>query len=119
MRKMQPPLPDVRDGSSDRKNRDPLAEAQAKSQHMKEVWREETEFFAIWREMDTLTYAVVHNPNCPSPFLVRLCGSMVLDYQPHGTTRDILGFGKTRTEAAKEALAKLRKHRDAHMKRAV
>lgn len=63
------------------------------------------------------TFAVQHNPNCPSPFLVRLVrpGTGYLDFKQYisvGThkdpsnailTHDILGFGTTLQEAAEAA----------------
>lgn len=61
------------------------------------------------------TFAVQHNPNCPSPWLVRLPGdSAIIDMKPYSKigrvepgelTGDILGFGKTFEEAADAALA--------------
>jgi hypothetical protein len=60
------------------------------------------------------TFAVQHNPNCPSPYLVRLPGkSGIIDMKPYGDgvgfvrhqTGDILGFGKTFAEAARAALS--------------
>lgn len=66
------------------------------------------------RELCDLTFAVQHNPRCPSPWLVRLPGkSGTIDMKPyrdpvgivkHETT-DRLGFGKTLGEAARAALA--------------
>lgn len=60
------------------------------------------------------TFAVQHNPNCPSPWLVRMPGkSAVIDMKPYATfgaqgpdqlTVDILGFGKTLADAARAAL---------------
>lgn len=64
-------------------------------------------------ELCERTFAIQHNPNCPSPFLVRLPGkSGVIDMKPYGdifgrtpnTTGDVLGFGKTLQEAALRAL---------------
>lgn len=62
-----------------------------------------------------LTFAVQHNPNCPSPWLVRLPGKKngVIDFKPYptwmvkevDTTGDILGFGKTFEDAARSALS--------------
>jgi len=51
------------------------------------------------------TYVVQHNPNCPSPFLVRLVGpeSGIIDMKYYDETKDILGFGKTLEEAAHAA----------------
>ena len=69
------------------------------------------------------TFAVQHNPNCPSPWLVRMPGkSMVIDMKPYASfgplekdemTGDILGFGKTFGEAAAIALEKASKFRAA------
>ena len=67
-----------------------------------------------WRKLETLTFAVQHNPNCPSPWLVRLPGKTgSVDLKHYGDalgftqsqTGDILGFGKTFDEAAEAALA--------------
>lgn len=62
----------------------------------------------VIEKLNKLTYVVQHNPNCPSPFLVRLCGHSVpsIDLRPYEETRDILGFGKTLEEAAASALSK-------------
>lgn len=71
------------------------------------------------------TFAVQYNPNCPSPFLVRLirpCGGC-LDLKPYmamkakdepepDLTKDCLGFGLTLQEAAEEA----RKTQEGHKK---
>lgn len=58
-----------------------------------------------------MTYVVEHNPNCPSPFLVRLPGlSLVIDKKPYVSaeadrlTSDALGFGKTFLDAADKAI---------------
>jgi hypothetical protein len=63
------------------------------------------------------TFVVQYNPNCPSPFLVRLIrpGGGHLDLKPYisthtkdepksDLTKDCLGFGLTLQEAAEEAL---------------
>jgi Lar family restriction alleviation protein len=64
----------------------------------------------------TKTFAVQYNPNCPSPWLVRLIGksSGHIDLKayspftaPENRTADILGFGKTFDEAARAALSAL------------
>jgi hypothetical protein len=64
-------------------------------------------------ELLRLTFAVQHNPNCPSPWLVRLPGkSGTIDMKPYRDvigivkheTGDRLGFGKTFAEAARSAL---------------
>lgn len=62
------------------------------------------------------TFALQYNPNCPSPFLVRMVGKGkgCLDLKPYISitvrgepkeelTQDALGFGKTLTEAAEKA----------------
>jgi hypothetical protein len=52
------------------------------------------------------TYAIEHNANCPSPYLVRLVGKEGrLDNKSAGNTADILGYGKTLEAAVTEALA--------------
>lgn len=65
-------------------------------------------------ELCDLTFAIQHNPRCPSPWLVRLVGkSGIIDMKPYGgpfafmkhETADRLGFGKTLEEAARNALA--------------
>lgn len=64
-------------------------------------------------ELCRLTFAVQHNPNCPSPWLVRLPGKGPIDMLPYGDplrlvkhqTGDVLGFGKSFDEAARAALA--------------
>ena len=54
------------------------------------------------------TFVIQHNPNCPSPWLIRLPGkSMVIDLKPYysfnrdkdALTGDKLGFGLTIDEA--------------------
>ena len=56
-------------------------------------------------ELNKLTYAVQHNPNCSDPFLVRLVGcAFMLDLLPYHETKDVLGFGKTLIEAARNAM---------------
>ena len=57
--------------------------------------------------LSKLTFAIQHNPNCPSPWLVRVPGrSAIIDMKPYGAfggggnlTDDQLGFGKTLAEA--------------------
>ncbi|MHC2353787.1 hypothetical protein ACVMB3_003296 [Sinorhizobium meliloti] len=65
-------------------------------------------------ELCDLTFAIQHNPRCPSRWLVRLVGkSGTIDMKPYGgpfafmkhETTDRLGFGKTLKEAARAALA--------------
>lgn len=64
-----------------------------------------------------LTFAVQHNPNCPSQWLVRLPGRRAgsIDLKPYGVTgsglgliphetKDILGFGKSFSEAGNAAI---------------
>lgn len=68
-------------------------------------------------EFRALTFAVQHNPNCPSPWLVRLPGKGAgsIDMKPYGSmgsglgvirheTKDALGFGKTFAAAGAAAL---------------
>lgn len=51
------------------------------------------------------TFVIEYNPNCPSPWLVRLCGkSCIIDKQYYDVTNDVLGFGKTIKEAYKELI---------------
>lgn len=61
------------------------------------------------------TFAIQHNPNCPSPWLVRLPGDNgVIDLKPYGDavgiveheTGDHLGFGKTLIDATHAAITK-------------
>ena len=64
------------------------------------------------KELKEQTFSVHHNPNCPSPFEVRLLGPKfaVLDNFPRGgkyeKTKDICGYGKTLEAAARDALKK-------------
>jgi hypothetical protein len=52
------------------------------------------------------TFVLEHNRNCPSPFLVRLVGEKgYVDKLPAGKTSDVLGYGKTMTQAVRIALA--------------
>ena len=68
-------------------------------------------------EFRSLTFAVQHNPNCPSPWLVRLAGKGAgsIDMKAYGVTgsglgliphetKDALGFGKTFASAGAAAL---------------
>lgn len=59
----------------------------------------------VLERLNKETYIVQHNPNCPSPFLVRLVGpeSGVIDLKYYDKTKDVLGFGKTLEEAAQAA----------------
>jgi hypothetical protein len=68
-------------------------------------------------ELLNLTFAVQHNPNCASEWLVRLPGKGgVIDMKQYGSflvrheTSDILGFGKTLAQATRAAF----KAREAH-----
>jgi hypothetical protein len=66
-----------------------------------------------WQELCKRTFVVQHNPNCPSPFLVRMAGKGPIDMLPYGDglglirhqTGDVLGFGKTLRDAARAALS--------------
>lgn len=67
-----------------------------------------------WQHLQSLTFAVQHSPNCPSPYLVRLPGaSGLIDMKSYGDplglkpsqTGDVLGFGKTLEQAATAALS--------------
>lgn len=53
--------------------------------------------------MGGYTYAVIHNPNCPSSYQVRLPNG-VLDYKPLGQSLDSIGHGATEVEAFRSAL---------------
>lgn len=63
-------------------------------------------------EIFSHTFVVQYNPNCPSPWLVRLPGeSLFIDLKPYSSltapsdrTGDILGFGITFEKAARTAL---------------
>ena len=65
------------------------------------------------QELDRLndkTYALQHNPNCPSPFLIRLVGRGqgrldLAPYTPVWETKDRLFFGKTLKEAVELAVS--------------
>lgn len=48
---------------------------------------------------DEVTYAVQHNPNCPSEYLVRLPQGSPLDLAPLSTTKDAWGFGNSFQQA--------------------
>lgn len=54
------------------------------------------------------TYVIEHNPHRPTPYKVRLIvpGAYCLDNLPSGRTKDILGYGRTLEDAAKEAFEK-------------
>jgi hypothetical protein len=63
-----------------------------------------------------LTFAVQYNPNCPSPFLVRMPGfnAGCIDNKSYygGQTQDALGFGVTLEAAALAAYAVVEKARE-------
>lgn len=76
----------------------------------------------IDHEIVNYTFAVQHNPNCPSPWLVRLPGdSLFIDFKPYYSlvsddiTGDVLGFGKTFEEAADKALEEAEIHKTKRM----
>ena len=54
------------------------------------------------------TYVVEHNPNCPSPFMIRLVGNIggVVDKLPPSKTNDLIAYGETLLVAAEHAFAK-------------
>ena len=55
-------------------------------------------------ELLTKTFELQYNPNCPKPFLVRLAHPLMA----HVSTKDdILGYGTTMEEAARQALYNL------------
>lgn len=60
------------------------------------------------RRLQSMTFSVHHNPNCPSPFQVRLVGHKVavLDNLHRRSTKDILGHGQSLEAAAKNAWQK-------------
>jgi hypothetical protein len=56
-------------------------------------------------ELMKRTFCIQHNPNCPSPWLIRLPGGAAfIDMKPYSQTVDILSFGKTFEEAADGAI---------------
>lgn len=57
-------------------------------------------------ELEKHTFAVQYNPNCPSPYLVRLCGVGAggIDNRGYHETKDACGYGKTLEEAAERAI---------------
>ena len=57
------------------------------------------------------TYRVEYNPNCPSPFLVRLVAKG--RSRIYGDEKDALGYGKTLDEAAEAAKNKARTYETA------
>jgi hypothetical protein len=76
---------------------------------MTEVMSEE-EIGRVREIMKGYTYATVHNPNCLSPYLVRLPQGC-LDFKYYGVSRDALGFGKTEEAAFLCALSNLQEKR--------
>lgn len=60
-------------------------------------------------ELEKRTFILEHNPNCPSPYMVRLIapGNGFLDKKLPDKTRDILGWGQSFEDAAGAALHKL------------
>lgn len=50
------------------------------------------------------TFVLEHNPNCPSPFMIRFVGKGkgVIDKLPPGQSRDRIGYGQTIKEAVKQ-----------------
>jgi hypothetical protein len=60
----------------------------------------------ILQRLNKSTYVVEHNPNCPSPYLVRLPGRQGFIDKLFGKSGDISAYGKTLTEAASGAFAK-------------
>ncbi len=74
------------------------------------------------KKLSELTYEIQHNPNCRSPFLLRLPGPKgILDHLPYrgsdNLTQDILGFGKTLAEALEKALETREKIKEESKKR--
>lgn len=63
------------------------------------------------KQLESLTYVHNHRPNCPKPHEVRLVGKDMgtLDHIRDGSTKDIVGWGMSFEEAAREALVKLDK----------
>ena len=60
-------------------------------------------------KLRSITFSVHHSPNCTKPFQVRLIGRSesrldnIMDYHK---TKDILGFGCSLEEAARDAFQK-------------
>jgi len=54
-----------------------------------------------------MTFVLQHNPNCPSPFLVRLVGEGrgMIDLLSPERTKDRLYYGKTLEEAVNRAVS--------------
>lgn len=68
---------------------------------------------AVPEELRKLTFAIQHNPNCSRPWLIRRPGRRgLIDLKPYGNglprvkheTEDLLFFGKTLADAARDAL---------------
>lgn len=55
----------------------------------------------LW--LSEYTYAIVHNPNCPKPYEVRLVTVGRLDFKHRHESKDAIGYGDTVTKAALEA----------------
>lgn len=53
--------------------------------------------------IEDMTWVAQHNPNCPSPYLVRLPRGAI-DMKPYAETGDAYGFGKTLNEAFDAAI---------------
>jgi hypothetical protein len=72
-----------------------------------------TNLVSVPEELLNLTFAIQHNPNCPSRWLVRLPGKGPIDFKPYGDalgivkheTGDRLGFGGNLEEATQAALS--------------
>ncbi|MBT6691080.1 hypothetical protein HOB10_01960 [Candidatus Parcubacteria bacterium] len=62
-------------------------------------------FDTYTRKLRDITYSVHHSPNCPSPFQVRLIGHgmAILDNLHRRSTKDILGYGQSIEDAARDA----------------
>lgn len=74
--------------------------------HADELLKKLREHERVLDQLAEKTFAVQHNPNCPSPYLVRLAGKDRgrIDLNPRNQTHDILGYGKTLCEAAAATL---------------
>jgi hypothetical protein len=59
---------------------------------------------ACLKKAKDLTWSLRHNPNCPSPYEVRMCGRKAgrINYDQG----DLIGYGKTLAEALENVLAK-------------
>ncbi len=58
--------------------------------------------------LSTVTFSLHHNPNCSSPFQIRLVGpnTALLDNLHPSKSRDIIGHGPTMEKAAQNAWLK-------------